>query len=108
MGVTAAITTLENQHHYARLTSGCTIASQSGSWISGSTLQSGANCQLTFANGTFTSTPTCVATAEQPTSPTFCMFAASGRFTTSGVTVYCSAFNGSSANTSFDLVCSGN
>jgi hypothetical protein len=46
--------------------SGCTVSSQSGSWIS-STSGGASSCTLTIATGTFSSTPTCVCTTDPNT-----------------------------------------
>lgn len=90
----------------ARLTvsGACTIASQSGSWLSSCTYNGSGNVTLNFASGVFAAAPSCVATAtggnrqamygETPSSSSWQVYASN------------STFNGVS-DANFSVICMG-
>lgn len=81
----------------------CSISAQSGSWLSGiSGPASAGACALTFAAGTFSAAPTCVATAVTDAHYSTMVSTAA---TTSGVTIR--VRDASGQNVPFNLICMG-
>lgn len=82
----------------------CSVVTQSGSWITGTTDPGAGECGLTISSGTFSAVPTCTCTAIQSVDA-MCIIEPGA--TTSLITVKNVTDTGAGIDTDFNIICMG-